>query len=61
MLCFPMHFVALFRDPLDLEMKCISLDFISNGNIDIVRQVSVFCRLLAKRVKSLLPFHCVWM
>lgn len=32
---FPYNFVTSFRDPLDLEMKCISLDFISNSNIDI--------------------------
>lgn len=34
MLCFPVHFVTSFREPLDLETNCISLDFISNGSID---------------------------
>lgn len=33
-LCFPVHFFTSFRDPLDLEANCISLDFISNGSID---------------------------
>lgn len=27
-LCFSVHFVTSFRDALDLEMKCISLDFV---------------------------------
>lgn len=35
MLCFPVHCVTSFRDPLDLETNCISLDFISNGSVDI--------------------------
>lgn len=60
MLCFPIHCVV-FRDPLDLETSCISLDFISNGSIGIfhnyVKALS-FCWLLAKGVKGFLPFHC---
>lgn len=35
MLHFPIHFVTSSRDPLDLEIKCSSPNFISSGNMDI--------------------------
>lgn len=53
MLRFPIHFVTSFRDSLDLEMKCISLDFISNGNIEIYFIImSSLCLLLTSCQKS---------
>lgn len=53
MLRFPLHFVTSFRDSLDLEMKCISLDLISNGNTEIYFIImSSLCLLLTSCQKS---------
>lgn len=50
---FPIHFLTSFRDPLDLKIKCISLDFISNGNINIYFIItSSLCLLLTCCQKS---------